>query len=81
MDLLVNIYDPLQWIYVILLIKSMLLLIYREFQLAGYLEFVNHSVVDGDTRILVMSSCTSSPSLGQLYLHYNKKNVKHAHIQ
>jgi hypothetical protein len=75
MDLLVNsnIYDPLQWIYVILLIESMLLLIYRESQLAGFLEFVNQSVVYGDTRIWVMSSCISSPPLGQLYLHYNKK--------
>ena len=81
MDLLVNIYDTFQWIYVILLIKSMLLLIYKESQLAGFLVFVNQSVVYGGTRILVMSSCICSAPLGQLYLHYNKKNVKHAHIQ
>jgi len=59
----------------------MLLLICRESQLAGVIEFVNHSVIYGDTRILVMSSIISSPPLEQLYLHYNKKNVKHAYLQ
>jgi len=42
----------------------MLLLIYREPQLAGVLEFVNQSVVYGEIRIFLMSSCISSPPYG-----------------
>jgi hypothetical protein len=59
----------------------MLLLIYRESQLPGVHEFVNQSVVYGGTRIFVTSSSISRPPLGQLHLHYNKKKLKHVHIQ
>jgi hypothetical protein len=68
MNLIVSIYDPLRWIYIILFIKSMLLLTYKEYQLAGVLEFVNHSVVYEDTRILFISSCISSPLYGTTLL-------------
>jgi hypothetical protein len=80
MNLVVSIYDPLRWIYVTLFIKSMLLLKYRKYQIAGVLEFVNNSVVYGDTRILVISSCTYLKStVWDNFTFTRRRNMSNTH--
>jgi len=60
----------------------MLLLIYRESQLAGVLEFVLISLQFMEIYgFLLCQAVSPVPRMGQLYLHCNKKNVKHAHVQ